>query len=211
MLAVIAAPAGPAFALSLITSVSFPNTVIDFSSIGNTVPITNQYYADGVTFSGALIGLTNFGDTDLFPRSPAAVASNWDYGIGNTFVDLSFTATFLSPITELDFYEELNPEDQVTVTAYDGLTDLGSLTLPSPTDIHTGLPFYGVQSAPFDRAVFTISDNFNGFFAMNDFTFSSTTVAPELSIWAMRLTGFAGLGFVGLRRAKGRVAIENAA
>jgi hypothetical protein len=50
-------------------------TVIDFNAILDTQPITNQYSGFGVTFSGALVGLTFPGDANLFNGS--TIASNW--------------------------------------------------------------------------------------------------------------------------------------
>jgi hypothetical protein len=51
-------------------------------------------------------------------------------------------------------------------------------------------PVFGVGSF----GGFDVSDQNNA-----TVTFTAVNVAPELSTWAMMLTGFAGLGFVGYR------------
>lgn len=184
----------------LINSVSAPSTTIDFSSIGNTTPITNQFAAQGVTFSGALVGLTNSGDVGTFPGPPSAVASNWDYnGVGR--VGTSFTATFSSPVTEVAFYEEVNQDDNLTLSLFNGSTALGSLVLPNGFGNNGTL--YGVQElAGFDKIVATVSVVDNGYYALNDFTFTQITAGgvPEPATWAMMLLGFFGLGVLARRR-----------
>jgi hypothetical protein len=197
----------PAFAEPrVITSVSAPSTVIDFA--GSYNEITTQFAAQGVTFAGALIGLSSCcsGDTRLFPGNPSAIASNWDYGAqisGNyvvgDYVGLSFSATFSSPVNQVGFYEETN--NNVTITEYNGASRIGSLQLP---DLSAYVSFYGVaDSTPFDRIVVDLTLGTDGFFAMNDFTFH--TEVPESATWALMLIGFAGLGLAGYKaRAKRR-------
>ncbi len=191
----------PVFAApTLITSVSAPSRVIDFAGSYNEYPITNQYAAQGVTFAGALIGLTSIGDTRLFPGNPSAIASNWNYDaqnqggdiIGN-YVGLSFSATFSSLINQVGFYEETS--DNVTITEYNGANFIGRYKLPG---VSGDVSFYGVaDSTPFNRIVVDLTLGTDGFFAMNDFTFH--TEVPELATWALMLIGFAGLGLAGQR------------
>src|SRR5436309_6693487 len=56
--------------------------LVNFNVIGNEVPITTQYSGQGVTFGGGLFGMTNPGDTTLFPANGGGViASDWRYSL----------------------------------------------------------------------------------------------------------------------------------
>lgn len=174
-------------------------TVIDFNGILNTESITNQYAGLGVTFSGALVGLTNSGDTNLFNGS--TIASNWIYnGAGNT--GPSWTATFGSVQNLVGFLVETNDLDSVTISAFLGATPLGSVNFPNPND--TEVDFIGVGDlGGFDRITVTTANVLNGFFAMDNFRFQATAVAvPEPT--SLALLGLGALGLTLLRRKRMR-------
>lgn len=185
---------------TVITSIAGPTVVIDFSGAANEAPITNQYAAQGVTFSGSLFGMTNIGDTKFFPGPPTAIASNWTYDTSPYLQGLTFEADFTSHAFNVGFYQALNSGDFLTATVFDGATNLGSVDFPSPWG-GFDVTFQGVSNdVAFDRVVFTVNKTDNGFFAMNDFTFDAAPGVPEPASWAMMLVGFGSIGAVLRRR-----------
>lgn len=172
---------------------SAAQTVIDFNLVSNTQSITNQYAGQGVTFSGALIGLTNPGDTYLFNGS--TLASNWNYqGGGKT--GSSWSAFFSSPQTLAGFFVETNPNDSVTVEAFLGLTSLGTINFVNPNGLTAN--FVGIQDlGGFDRITVTTASNTNGFFAMDDFRFEGVAInqIPEPGTMALIGLGLASALF----------------
>jgi hypothetical protein len=163
-------------------------TVIDFSGIPTGQQIAGQFSGSGVTFSGALYGMTNFGDISQFPSNGGGViASNWIYGPG--LQGLSFTATLGSQQQRVGFYLENFPNQTVTVELFNGLTSLGTV------QYHTAsltAEFVGVQDLTgFNRVVVTNTRNTNGFFAIDDFQFESAV--PEPGTLLLLSTGLVAL------------------
>lgn len=174
-------------------------TVIDFNAIPDTQSITNQYSGQNVTFSGALVGLTNSGDTSLFNGS--TIASNWIYnGTGNT--GPSWTAVFGSIQNLAGFLVETNSGDDVTIEAFLGASSLGSVNFPNPNG--PTVDFVGIGDlGGFDRITVTTATNANGFFAMDNFRFEggSNGQVPEPGTLALLGLGLAG-ALISRRRAK---------
>jgi hypothetical protein len=168
-LAVPVARATPIYAIPL-ELFTGGEAVVDFNAIPNTQPITTQYAALGVAFSGGLVGLTNPGDLSAFPGGGGgAIASNWIYSIGVP-QGLSFSVTFSSTMRQVGFYLETWPNQRATVELFSGATSLGSLVFR--TQDNRVAEFTGIQAIDgFDRLVFTISTNTNGFYAIDDFRF----------------------------------------
>ena len=167
-------------------------TIIDFNAISNTQSITNQYSGDGVDFSGALVGLTNPGDTNLFNGS--TIASNWIYsGTGNT--GSSWTATFSSVQNLVGFLAETNSSDSVTIEAFLGLTSIGSVNFPNPNGPTPDFLGFG-DLGGFDSITVTTANIGNGFFAMDDFRFEGSSVSvPEPGSLVLLALGLVGLRF----------------
>ncbi len=165
-------------------------TVIDFNAISNTESVANQYSVDGVLFSGALLGMTNSGDTALFNGS--TIASNWNYsGGGNT--GQSWSATFDSVQNLFGFFSETNSSDDVTIEAYLGTALIGTVNFLNPNGTYPDFLGFG-DSGGFDSITVTIAKNANGFFAMDDLRFESLRI-PEPGSLALLCLGIAGVGF----------------
>ena len=142
-------------------------TVIDFNAISNTHPITDQYTASGVDFSGALVGLKQTGNCKF---NGSTVASNWISGpvnwpgYGNQ--GASWEAKFDDVYHRVGFFFSTNNGDSVTIEAFLGAVSIGSLNFPSPD----GVEFLGLGDAGgFDRIRVITAINDSGFFAMDDF------------------------------------------
>lgn len=174
-------------------------TVIDFNSILNEQQITTQYAASGVTFSGALYGMTNPGDLSAFPDNGGGViASNWIYsGSGNQ--GLSFTATFTSIQRRVGFYVRTNSGDNTTIAVSLNGNPQGSIlfTTSAPAS------FIGVEDPNgFNSVTVTVQNNSNGFIAIDDFRFEggapiAVQSVPTMNEWGMIIfIVLAGLGSV---------------
>lgn len=148
-------------------------TTIDFNSIANEVDITNQYAGLGVTFSGGLSGMDNPGDTNYFNGSN--IASNWKY-YGGGLQTLVWEASFSAMQTMVGFWSETNIGDGVMIELFSGLTSLGSLAFNNPNGVTPDFLGAGIMSG-FDRIKVTTENNYNGFFAMDDFRFSDQDLA----------------------------------
>jgi hypothetical protein len=78
--------------------------------------------------------------------------------------------------------------------------DGGGLNFGAHLVVSTGQMYSGSEASP----VFGVG-SFSGFDAHNgeaDTTVTFSAAVPELSTWAMMMTGFAGLGFVGYRSSR---------
>lgn len=193
-LAVLATAATPALAApTAILAADFDGseTVIDFNTIGDEVAVTNQYAASGITFGGALFGMTNSGDTNLFNGS--TIASNWRYN-GSGLQGLSWTASFSSVITMVGFLAETNLDDDVTIEAFMGANSLGTLSFANPNGIQPD--FLGIRDlGGFDRITVTTGSRDNGFFAMDNLRFGGrATAVPEPMSLALVGLGLLGAG-----------------
>ena len=187
--------------VSLVDASAFDGAqqIVTFDSIANEAPITNEFAGQGVVFSGALYGMTNTGDTDHFAGPPVAIASNWLYSQGN-FGGTSFTATFSSDENLLGFFQELNPDDFLTVNLFENGSPVDSINFPSQPSLDATFVALEDTSA-FNSAVFTVTTNDNGFVALDDFQFeptASVAPVPEPASAALITTGL--LGFAGVRK-----------
>lgn len=184
------------------------STLIDFNFGSNAVGIGSLYSVSGVTFSGALLGLTT-DDVALFPSSGGVIASNWNYttpfGCCGSSAGQSFTASFSSSIFGLGFLLENDPGQTATVELFSGITSLGILALAHNTSPWPNLTpeFRGFgNTSGFDKIVFTNSytRDGNGFFAIDDMRISAAPAIPEPETYAMMLTGIGLIGFMSRRR-----------
>lgn len=170
-------------------------TVIDFNAIPNTAPINSQYAGQDVTFGGALVGLTNSGDVNLFNGS--TIASNWIYGQGSQ--GSSWSASFGSVQNRVGFLVETNTRDSVTIEAFLGAVSLGSLVFDNPNNLP--VDFIGLAEAGgFDRIVVTTATVDNGFIALDNFRFEDAAPANEVPEPASLALFGLGLAAAGLAR-----------
>ena len=154
-------------------------TLIDFNTIADTQLIDNQYTGVGASFSGPVYGLTNVGDTQLFPSNGGGViASNWRYAFGGISPVGPMVISFSSVVTRLGFYHETNVQDALLVTLFRGATQTGSFSIPNPNGVTAD--FFGVQdSAGFDRVELDAEVNNNRCLAIDDVRFDATVPEPS--------------------------------
>lgn len=174
-------------------------TVVDFNATANAVSVGNQYNGLGVTFSGALLGLTNAGDLNQFPgNGGGVVASNWDYSMGS-YTGLSFRALFSAPVGSVGFWLENWPTQTGVVEIFSSSVSLGTINFAPTAGIQA--EFFGLTSAvAFDELQFTNDTSLNGFYAIDDFQFgaSAVTATPEPASVLLMSTGL--IGIVGIAR-----------
>jgi hypothetical protein len=142
------------------------------------------------TGTGTLVDLKN-GTATIKPTGSATSFSTLDVSIpGYTFTDLVFG---------MQMYKGTNtPPLNVTLTAYDGTTNVAHFTYSATNDANNQ---YVVLAT---SGVLTSVDitSTSGIKQMKQFDVSGVTAVPEPSTWAMMVLGIAGLGFAGHRRAK---------
>ena len=112
---------------------------------------------------------------------------------GRTFTDLEFGMQMFNASGPLN----------VTITAWDGSTELGSVTYTSASGLrHDADQEYIIEAAP--GVVITRVDvsSTSGIKQMKHFEVSDASAIPESSTWAMLALGFAALGFVGYRKSR---------
>jgi hypothetical protein len=169
-------------------------TVVDFNATANGAYVGNQYGGSGVTFSGALYGMTNQGDLNQFPSSGGGViASNWLYSQGGGSQGLSFTAQWTGLQSMLGFYLENWPTQVGTVEVFNGALSLGSIAFAPTSSLQA--QFFGLSSAVgFDKAVFTNTSALNGFYAIDNFQYvAASTVTPEPASVVLVASGLLGI------------------
>lgn len=171
-------------------------TVITFNGLTNEVAITNQYSAQGVTFSGGLFALTNSADLAYFTNPGGVIASDWKYSLGSP--TLPWNAGFTTPQVQVGWLTELWSGDTITVT-----TKLNSSVTGTVTYLHSGASltsfFFGIKApGGFDSISVNITGPNNHFIAIDDFRFQAI---PEPGVTA--LLGI-GLGLIALRRLRRR-------
>ena len=196
-----ASPAAQAIPIALGAGAFQPtDTLVDFNAASNAVAVGALYSGSGVTFSGALVGLTNFGDTNQFPSNGGGViASNWDYAKGR--LGTSFTATFSSLMTRVGFELENWANQTASVELFTGASSLGTLILANTASL--GAEFRGIgDPSGFDKIVFTDTTNTNGFFAIDDLRFftAAAVAVPEPATFTLYGVGLLGLGALLSRR-----------
>lgn len=174
------------------------DVLITFTGIGDQVPINTQYSAQGVTFNGALYGLTNPGDLAQFPSNGGGyIASNWRYWVPP--YGQPFGAQFAAVATRVGFWYEANPADDLLVTTYRNNVAQGTVHYEV---VSIAATFVGIQDlAGFDRIHITTHRADNGFMAIDDFRFDSQWVdAPIPEPSSLALLGLSGVALLRRRR-----------
>jgi len=191
-----------------IGSFSGSETVIDFNTIADEELITNQFTAStGVTFSGAIYGMTNPGDIGMFPNNGGVIASNWLYSVGSS-QGLSFSADLGGVFTKVGFNVETNSGDDTTIEVLVNSVSGGSITFVTDTD---GSQFIAVEDTDgFDSITVSVQDNNNGFLAIDDLRFEgdgsvdapAAVPVPSSSLSGLLalIAGMLALGLFTLRR-----------
>lgn len=171
-------------------------TVIDFNAIADEFPITTQFAAQGVTFSGGIYGMTNSGDIAFFPASGGVIASNWLYS-GSAHGPMPITLTFAAPVFRLGFLTEVNAGDTTTISTFSNATPTGSVSLLSGG---LGAVFFGVEDlAGFNSITIDVTGGENHFIGLDDLRFESGAIT-EVPEPATLLSLAAGLALFALGR-----------
>jgi hypothetical protein len=193
-------PAHAAFTTIGSGSFSAGATLVDFNAVTAAgTPITNQFAASGIIFSGSLFAMTNSGDLALFPGNGGGViASNYIYGLLTR--GLTFTAQLSSPANRVGFYLVNSNLQTLTVEFFNGAASIGSVLLKNTSG--TTAWFKGVESdVAFDRMVFTNTSSpyaAYGFFSIDDLRFEAITAVPVPASLLLFLPGLGAL--IGMRR-----------
>lgn len=118
-------------------------------------------------------------------------------GNGNAVYN-SLTITAAAGFTFTDLIFDALKASQVSVTAFNGLTTIGTY---SNNDVKNGLDEFLVEATngkTFTSLQITSTD---GFSQVKQFEISGLTASvPEPSTWAMMILGFFGVGFMAYRR-----------
>lgn len=184
------APAQAATINGAATGLATPATTITFGEVAlaaNT-PLTNQFAAQGVTFSGGAYYTPQPYNTANF--SGANVGNFPSNGTQNSSITLSFGAlqnaaafNMASNTTSYTFSALLGGTAVQNFTSTVGSSSIGK--------------FYGFSAINFDAI--RITSNSNDFFLIDNLQLSSTAAVPEPATWAMLMLGFGALGY-GMRR-----------
>jgi hypothetical protein len=219
------AAAGAACALVLATP-AFADS-IDFSQFG----------APGSTFGGTLTGTTHEGDVftitspngvffEFLEDATRSFGYSWagEFAKGETILwdgegSGSVTITFTNPITSIqDLEAQANAFGgyTATLTAFDGLTELGSVSDDANNDagnpaVEGTIPNLNFSGAEITSIVISTTDDGGGF-ALGGTGGVGNPIpgAPEPSVWALMFAGLGGIGFM-LRRATGATNIQRKA
>jgi PEP-CTERM motif-containing protein len=161
--------------------------------LGNIGSQTGLPLVNFTTGAGTLVDLAN-GYATITPTGSANSFSTLDISIpGYTFTDLDFG---------MQMFNNTGVPLNVTLTAYDGTTDVGSVTYTTADGLkHDANQEYVVLAT---SGVLTSVDvtSTSGIKQMKQFDVSGDSAIPEPSTWAMMLLGFAGLGYAGFRKSK---------
>jgi PEP-CTERM motif len=181
--------------------------LINFDNLANGTVVTNQYAAQDITFSSV-------GGEQLLVTAQSSYQSTPPNFIctGTGGIDCTGTVifSFTTPVDNLKFDAVGNQNTIGTSFAQADIYQNGILTqsnlnllvsqgnfLPDAQDLSAYANITEVlihsNTDPAGTGYDTIS-----------FTTSVTSSVPEPATWAMMLLGFAGMGFVGFRRAKTR-------
>jgi len=188
-----------ALLLGVAPAVSASTLVIDFESLSDLEPITNQFAAQGITFSNAVAAKADFagGSLNTFDVPP--------FSGTNVAVDSggAMSISFASPI---DFFSgHFTYFTTLTLEAFNGATSLGSVssafgdnTLSSGNPPNELLSF--LSPGQITRVIITGFANGDSF-ALDDVRIQRTDVPEPATLVTLLL----GLGVLAARRSRARL------
>jgi hypothetical protein len=161
--------------------------------LGNIGSQTGLPLVNFTTGTGTLVDLAN-GYATITPTGKANSFSTLDVSIpGHTFTDLVFG---------MQMFNNKGTPLNVTLTAYDGTTNVGTVTYTTADGLqHDANQNYVVLATSGLLTSVDITST-SGIGQMKQFNVSGVTPVPLPSTWSMMVLGIAGLVFAGYRRPK---------
>lgn len=204
--------ASPVSAAGLFGEVGFgsdPTVTFDSPTLPAGTPVTNQFAAQGVTFSaspGALFASGNPGAYSSISGFQGSYLDTFSGGSGGSGV---YNISFSNAVTRAGAYYELNQDTSATFAAFNGNVLIESFSYYNPSCCNSG-QFIGFADITFDRI--QISGVTGDAMIMDTLRFTpggATGAIPEPSTWAMLIVGFGAVG-AGMRLSRRRQ-VEQAA